>query len=153
MFTMMTIVFALLAGSLQGAVPRANDLAWMSGCWDLNRNGRHVSETWMPAEGGTLLGMSRTVASGKTLEWEFMLIREAPAGLEYVAKPSGQPEAVFTTRQASPVEVVFENPAHDFPKRIMYKRDGDVLSAAIEGAMNGQNRRVEFVYRKAACGG
>jgi hypothetical protein len=50
-------------------------------------------------------------------------------------------------------EVVFENPAHDFPKKITYKRDGDALTAAIEGPMGGQLRKIEFPYKKTACGG
>jgi hypothetical protein len=153
MLTAIAVLGALLAAPLQTARPNASDVAWMSGCGDLTRNGRHVSEYWMAAEGGTLIGMARTVANAKTIEWEFMLIRETAAGLEYVATPSGQPEAIFTAARVSSSEVVFENPAHDSPQRILYRRDGDVLTAAIEGPMNGQTRRVEFVYRKAACGG
>ena len=100
-----------------------------------------------------MMGVSRTVAGGKTTEWEFLIIREGAKDLEYVAKPSGQAEATFTAVTASAREVVFENPAHDFPKRVVYKRDGDTLTAAIEGPMNGQNRRIEFPYKKISCGG
>ena len=77
--------------------------------------------------------------------------REGRGGLEYVAKPSGQPEATFTATRASAREILFENPAHDFPKKIHYTRDGDALTAAIEGPMNGQSRRIEFAYMKG-CG-
>ena len=99
-----------------------------------------------------MMGVSRTVNNGKTSEWEFLIIREGAKGLEYVAKPSGQPEATFTSTSVSSAEVVFENPAHDFPKKVSYKRDGDTLVASIEGPMNGQTRRIEFPYKKAACG-
>src|SRR4051812_39211992 len=107
------------------------DVKWLAGCWELTRNGRHIIEQWAAPEGGTLIGMSRTVAGGKTSEYEFMLIREGARGLEYVAKPSGQPEATFTSVRASSNEVVFENPAHDFPTRISYQRtaDGGVTGA------------------------
>jgi hypothetical protein len=97
--------------------------------------------------------VSRTTAGEKTTEWEFLIIRQGAQGLDYVAKPSRQPETTFTATRASANEVVFENPAHDFPKRIIYKREGDALTAAIEGPMNGQNRRIDFPYKKAACGG
>jgi hypothetical protein len=33
-----------------------------------------------------------------------------------------------------------------------YKRDGNTLTAAIDGPVNGQTRRVEFPYRKGSCG-
>jgi len=147
------LLMAIIALFQASPAPAAKDVAWMSGCWDQMRNGRHVIESWTGVEGGTLFGVSRTVSNGKTIEYEFLLIREGAKGLEYVAKPSGQPEATFTSTKVTPNEVIFENPAHDFPKRIMYKRDSDSLTAAIEGPRNGQTRRIEFPYKKAVCGG
>ena len=145
---MLFVTIAAAAGT-----PSVKDVAWIAGCWDSTRNGRHVAEHWMPPEGGTMMGVSRTTAGEKTTEWEFLIIRQGAKGLDYVAKPSRQPEATFTATRATANEVVFENPARDFPKRIIYKRDGDALTASIEGPMNGQNRRIDFPYKKAGCGG
>jgi hypothetical protein len=146
-----SFVLALATSGVQPAKPVAEDVGWLSGCWAFTRNGRHVIENWAPPEGGTLIGLSRSVANGRTVEYEFLLIRSGAGGLEYVAKPSGQPEGIFTATRVSATEVIFENPAHDFPKRIMYKRDGDNLMAAIDGPMNGQTRRIEFPFAKADC--
>jgi hypothetical protein len=151
MTALIPIVISLVVSAAQTA-PSIKDVGWMAGCWELNRNGRHVTESWLPPEGGTMMGVSRTVAGDRTTEWEFLIIREGSRGLEYVAKPSGQAEATFTSSRASANEVIFENPAHDFPKKIHYKRDGDALIAAIEGPANGQPRRIEFAYKKG-CGG
>lgn len=152
-----TILFvALLAAGQTPAssgTPTIKDVAWIAGCWDSTRGTRHVAEHWMPPEGGTMMGVSRTTTGEKTTEWEFLIIRQTDKGLEYVAKPSRQPEATFTASRATANEVVFENPAHDFPKRISYRRDGDSLVASIEGPMNGQTRKIDFPYKKAACGG
>lgn len=144
----------LLALPYQPAWPSAADVGWLAGCWEFSRNGRHVVEQWSRAEGGTLVGVSRTVAGGKTVEYEFLLIRENAGALDYVAKPSRQAEATFRSMRVSGDEVVFENPAHDFPQRIAYQRkaDGSVL-AAIEGSVNGQPRRIEFPYVRAPCAG
>ena len=144
-------MLALLVAAV--AFGGVKDVSWMSGCWESARGGRHIVEQWTAAEGGTLLGMSRTVVNGKTTEYEFLLIRETANGLEYVARPSGQPEATFTAVRVSNDEVVFENPTHDFPTRIIYKRQSDGLAAAIEGRMYGQVRRIDFPYTKAACAG
>lgn len=151
MSALLTIALALLAITAQAPAPKIDDVGWIAGCWDDTRNGRHVVEHWLPAEGGTLMGVSRTVANGKTAEWEFLIIRAGAKGLEYVARPSGQAEAVFTSTRVTGAEVVFENPGHDFPTRIIYARDGDALVASIEGTMNGQARRIDFRYKKAAC--
>jgi Domain of unknown function (DUF6265) len=137
---------------LVSAATSVNDVGWIAGCWDLTRDNRHIVEQWMPPEGNTMLGMSRTVVDGKTTEWEFLMIRGGPKGLEYVAKPSGQAEAVFTATAATAGDVVFENPAHDFPKKIIYTRNGDALVASIEGPMNGKTRRIDFSYKKVPCG-
>src|SRR5262245_47362635 len=140
-----SFILALAVGlPVQPAKASAEDVGWLSGCWAFTRNGRHVIEQWTPPEGGTLVGLSRTVVNARTIEYEFLLIRSGANGLEYVAKPSGQAEAIFTATRVTGTEAVFENPAHDFPKKILYTRNGDVLTAAIEGPMNGQTRRVEF---------
>jgi Domain of unknown function (DUF6265) len=148
----MIAALMLAVAVLPQGSPSVADLAWLAGCWESTRGDRHVIEQWMAPEGGTLLGMSRTVANGKTTEYEVLLIREGARGLEFVAKPSGQAEATFTSVRVSATEVVFENPAHDFPTRIIYQRQSDGVTAAIEGLMNGQSRRIEFPYRPATCG-
>lgn len=88
-----------------------------------------------------MLGMSRTVSQGRTIEYEFLLLRvESNGEINYVAKPSGQAEAMFKLIRASSTETVFENPQ---------QKEGDKLTAVIEGTKNGKTRRIEFNYRRA----
>lgn len=127
-------------------------LAWLSGCWHVQRGAREIVEYWMRPSGGTLLGMSRTVANGRTVDYEFLMIRERDGAIEYVAKPSGQPEAVFPAVKVAADEVVFENPAHDFPQRISYRRPSPgALSARVEGTSKGSPRALDFPYTTAPC--
>lgn len=108
----------------------------------------------MAPDGGTMLGMSHTVAKGKTVEYEFVVLRQDEQGnIASVAKPSGQPGTSFQLVRASATEVVFENRKHDFPQHISYslKSDGRLL-AAIEGTKGGKFRRIEFSYRRAKPG-
>ena len=98
------------------------------------------------------MGMSRTTSEGRTVAYEFLLIRQGSRGLEYVARPSGQAEAVFTAVRVTDREAVFENPNHDFPTRITYRLQPDKsLLAVVEGRVNGQPRAIEFPYRAASC--
>lgn len=130
-----------------------NDAAWFAGCWEFTRGSRTVRETWTPPAGGTMLATSRTVSGGKTIEYEFVVLREAAGGLDYVAKPSGQSEAVFTSTRISPDEIVFENPRHDFPTTIIYRKQGnDGLLAIASGTIENESRRAEFPYRAVPCG-
>jgi hypothetical protein len=141
----------LMLGILgQPADPSA--LAWMAGCWRQESAGRTVEEVWMAPRGDGMLGMSRTVAKGRIVDHEFLQIRVQEGRLVYIARPSRQPEATFTAKSLGPREVVFENLAHDFPHRVIYRLQPDGnLAARIEGTENGQARGVDFPMMRVAC--
>jgi hypothetical protein len=142
----------LLAATMasQAVSSSVGDLAWLSGCWQYSADSRTVTEFWLPPDGGTMLGLSRTVSGGKTVEHEFLLLRVGGRGLEYVARPSGQAEAVFTATKVGSDEVVFENPAHDFPTRITYRKTTGGVVATIDGLVKGKPRAIDFRYSPAA---
>lgn len=129
-------------------MPQLTKLAWLAGSWRTEAAGRVTEEQWMEPSGGTMLGMSRTVAKGRVVNYEFMQIREGPGGtLFFVAHPSGQKEAAFQLLSLEENGVIFENTAHDFPQRILYTReaDGSVL-AAVEGPLAADDSRKRIVY-------
>jgi len=153
MFTLMVIGSrALCFAPEPAAKAKIESAGWLAGTWESTASGRTVTEHWMAHAAGTMLGMSRTVAQGRTVEHEFILLREdEDGGLSFIAKPSRQPEATFKLTKATSVELVFENPAHDFPQRILYTLTNPTnLVAAIEGTKNGKARRVEFKYSRTS---
>jgi hypothetical protein len=100
-----------------------------------------------------MLGMGRTVRGDSLREYELVLVREEGGGLAYEAHPSGQPGATFRSTVVSDSEVVFRNPAHDYPQEVGYRRVGaDSLLAWIDGTVGSRSRRVEFPYRRIGCG-
>jgi hypothetical protein len=68
----------------------------------------------MAPRGGTMIGMGRTVRDGRTTEYELVVLKEQDGRLAYEAHPSGQPSAVFLSREITGSSVVFENAEHDF---------------------------------------
>jgi hypothetical protein len=127
-------------------------LAWMSGCWRQESPSRIVDEIWMAPAGDGMLGMSRTVARGRIVDHEFLQIRVQDGTLVLVAKPSRQPEATFAAKSVAPGAVIFENPEHDFPQRVIYRLQGDgMLVGRIEGEEQGRARGVDFPMRRVAC--
>jgi hypothetical protein len=140
---------ASAAPPAQGAA--IGELAWMAGCWRQESASRIVDEMWMAPAGGAMLGVSRTVAGGRTVAHEFLQIREDAGRIIFIARPSGQAEASFALLRSGPREVVFENPAHDFPQRVTYRLDGDTLAGRIEGTQNGKPRSVDYPMRRTAC--
>lgn len=148
-------VLALSVGSAHAAPDALAQLGWLAGCWRAAGAEAGSVEQWMAPAGGTMLGMSRTVKGGKTVAHEFLQIREsAPGKLAFIAMPSGQPAASFGVLELSAHHVVFENPAHDFPQRVIYRRDGDaILNARIEGMIKGKSKTIDFPMRRTRCDG
>lgn len=130
-------------------------LTWMAGCWRRqSANGVSVvEEQWMMPRAGFALGMSRTVRGDSMVtEFEQLRIFQRAGNAVYHAEPSGQAPAEFEARTTSDTMVVFENAAHDFPQRIIYRKRGvDSLIARIEGTMNGQARGIDFPFARAQC--
>jgi len=110
-------------------------LTWIAGDWQSEPGGRaQVEEHWTKLAGGTMMGMSRTVAGEKTVEFEYLRIEQRAEGIYYVAHPKARcPGTDFKLSRASTTEAVFENPQHDFPKRIIYRKTDDGLTASIDG--------------------
>ena len=106
----------------------------------------------MKPSGNMMLGMSHTVVHGKTREYEFMrIVQEENGEIFFVAQPSGQKEARFKLTSVSEREARFENHKHDFPQRIIYRRDGNSLTGRVEGVSNGKERSVDFPLKRIAC--
>ena len=128
-------------------------LAWLQGCWEAKTASGVVEEHWTAPAGRSMVGLSRTVRAGELAAYELVVLRERGVRLAYIAHPSGQPAAEFLSTAVSGDSAVFENPAHDFPQRIGYRRQGASLLAWIEGTSSGKARRVEFPYRRVPCAG
>ena len=149
------LAIALLAAAAHAQAPDAkptlDDFAWLAGHWRIEQGDRLVDEQWMAPVGGLMIGMARNVQGGKVREYEFTLLRQEPNGdIVYIASPSKQTQTAFKLTSFSDGTAVFENPQHDFPKKIVYARQADgSLLAAIEGpGRDGKPRRVEYPFKR-----
>ncbi|MFN2411820.1 MAG: DUF6265 family protein [Pyrinomonadaceae bacterium] len=133
---------------------KIEDFAWLAGCWEFRDEikNRMTAEQWMKPAGQMMLGASRTVRNGKTVEYEFVRIEERPDGVFYIARPSQNAiDTQFKLIKNEKMSVAFENPAHDFPQRIIYRREGEKLTARIDGNKNGKVSSVDFPMQRAKC--
>jgi hypothetical protein len=138
----MSFSIALAALAAAAAQPAAGaggqpDLDWLAGYWLSCADGRDVSETWSVRRGGILLGYSVTTGR-QAFSWEQMRIEAGlpgPDDMSFFAQPRGAETATpFRLVRSGPREAVFENMENDFPKRVIYRREGDRLIGRIEGA-------------------
>ena len=138
----------LMAAAQAGAEPAQPDLDWLAGYWLSCADGVEVSETWSQRRGGVMLGTSLTLGDD-AFSWEQVRIEVEDGGLVFHAQPRNQPAAAFRLVRAGAGEAVFENPEHDFPQRVIYRRDGDRLTGRIEGVSGGREQAIEWHYRAA----
>jgi hypothetical protein len=112
-----------------------------------------MEEIWTSSEGGALVGLHKDVAARggapRMVSFEFLRIEATADGIAYVAQPGGRPPTRFALVETGPRRVVFANPAHDFPQRILYWiDDAGALHARIEGAKGGKTVGQEWTWTK-----
>jgi hypothetical protein len=124
------------------------DLTWLAGAWVGTRGkegATSIEERWSPPLGGAMLAVSRTVSRGKMGAFEFLRIVERDGGLVYIAQPGGAKPTEFVLTELTTKRAVFDNPRHDYPKRIVYELSAEGgLSATIGYTKGGTPRRFEF---------
>lgn len=128
-----------------------SSVAWLYGNWSGNRGSSGtttIEERWSPAAGGSMLGVSRTISRDRLSAFEYLRILERDGGLVYIAQPGGAPPTEFVLTQVTERRMVFENPRHDYPKKIVYELQGDGSLVATIGYTRGGTPR-RFEYKRA----
>ena len=124
-----------------------DDLAWMAGSWVERKGAVETEEHWLAPKGGLMMAMNRTVKDGKAVEFEMLRIVMRDCKPVYLSMPNARPAVEFAAVEQAPTRIVFEDAGRDFPRRILYWRDGEALMARIEGAINGQARSKEWRFQ------
>lgn len=142
---------ALTLGAFLSADSFADDsYAWLAGKWCMRSNGDVNEEFWLPPHGRTLIGMSRTLRANATLGFEYLRIVVVDGVDTYIAQPGGRPPTSFVRTDGGKNWVRFENPSHDFPKVIEYRRDGESLNATASGEQ-ADNKDAVLHFNFAPC--
>ena len=146
----MKMVFAavLVAVAATSPEPAVGDLGWMAGRWETASGDRWTEEYWSAPRGGAMIGFNRA-GEGETLR-EFEFIRIAPGEdgvLVYHASPGGRSAVPFRLVEHSETGATFANPSHDYPQRIVYRRDGDIMVATISTSDGGN--AMSWTFRRA----
>jgi hypothetical protein len=135
------------AGPAQSAARTISDLGWLAGDWQTASSGRaQIEEHWTQPLAGTMIGMGRTVAGGRTVEFEYLRLEERGGDVFYVAHPKARcPGTDFKLTIATAQSAVFENPQHDFPKRVIYRKNADgSVTASIDGGEGTKSQSFQY---------
>lgn len=110
-------------------------LRFLAGCWQGPAgSGTVIEEHYTSPSANLILGMTRYTRDGVATGYEFSTITWEDSVIVLTPRPSGQRPVPFRLTLLEPGRAVWENPGHDFPTRIAYRRlPGDSLAARIEG--------------------
>ncbi len=122
------MIAPLLTGAT--ALPSTPAPNWMAGAWIETKGESWIEEFWTPMRGGIMIGAGRSGKSDVLLSWESTRIERGVDGvLTFWGSPKGVKPVPFRMASSTTTEIVFANPAHDYPQRIRYWMDGKQLNA------------------------
>ncbi len=130
-----------------------DDLRWLRGCWQTvppreADSGATFTEVWIAPEAPVLLGYDFHGGEGEIQGWSQMRI-ESNGRPEFVDMPLGSfPVRYRLVDEETDNRATFENPDHDYPTRIEYRREGNRLYRRVSRA--GEDAQ-EFAYRRIRC--
>jgi len=132
------MVLAILAAlALSGSsVPEpvaTADLHFLSGRWIQEGPDGWTEESWSDPRGGVMLGTALSGKAEQATSFEFMRIADGRSGPVFWGSPGGKAAVAFPLAGYAPNTVRFENPAHDYPTQILYRREGRFLTATTTG--------------------
>lgn len=141
-----------LAGQPRLTAASPNFPRWLAGCWSGARGPEQIRERWVVADDETLLGLGFTRVGTSLQSFEFVRIVTRGQDLVYIAQPDGAPPTEFAGTRGAPTEVVFENPGHDYPRRIAYRRvDINRVITTIDDGTESGAQRIEMALTRDLC--
>lgn len=137
------------SGKLVNGIEQAS---WLLGAW-FNESRKGVNyEEWKKYNDTTYVGKSYSIQGGDTTSSEHIKLVQNGSEINYIPTVEDQNMGMPITFKLTFIndnKLVFENPAHDFPQTITYKRlSGDSLVAEISGVIKGKYRAREFPMRR-----
>lgn len=124
--------------------------SWMSGKWKGRSGGFLFYEQWSAAEGNCMSGYGCEISAEDTVFSEKIVLEQRGESFYYTpdVKENGAP-VDFKFTGADHDSLIFENPAHDFPQRIIYFHTAaDSMYACIDGKNKGRYTRIEFLFAR-----
>ncbi len=120
---------------------------WILGNWVTGDEESVFHESWIELGPQTFegTGSERSLADGKILGTEALRLVEMAGGVYYIAKVAhNELPVAFALIECSGERLVFENPAHDSPRRLEYRHESDGRMAVTVSDGNNQGLTLSF---------
>ena len=140
------------------ASPVIADLAWMAGTWRSDGGPMPFEEHWTAPWGGTMAAVSRGQKNGQVSMTELSSIESVGDDLVLHLRHFHGALVPWESEKDGPLtwkltdhgehRAVFSDPDRDFPRSVIYERDGDVLRAILEGGSDENPMRMQFELKR-----
>lgn len=124
---------------------------WLLGYWKVNTSKGSIIENWKKQNDSLYIGFSGFVKNKDTIPEEKVELKKINSDWFYIPttlnQNNGNPvsfKIIFHKNK----EFICENPTHDFPQRINYRRFNKNLFASIEGKVKGIFKKVNYDYQQ-----
>lgn len=149
MKTFLGLAFVILLPTVLHA-QKADQLKWLVGIWKINTGNGYIVEQWKQTNDSTFNGKSMFIkAAGDSATQETIELSLRKGEWSYTPTVPNQNNGKPVTFRVSFIgrgEFICENPAHDFPQRIAYRRVKNALYASIEGKRKGKLVKQNFDF-------
>ena len=122
-------------------------LDWLEGTWTRTNTkpDRSAHEKWQKISSSEWVGLGVNMKGSDTAFVEKLKLLIKEGNIYYVADIVENKEPVYFKFTSITKEgFVCENPQHDFPKKITYKKDGEKIKATISG----DGKSIDYLYEK-----
>jgi hypothetical protein len=144
------LILLLPIFGINATAQKTDAMKWLLGTWRLTTHRGVIVESWKLLNDSTLHGKSVIVkTSGDSILQESLEITLKKGQWAYISSVQGQNEnkpVSFKVIFLKGEEFISENPTHDFPQRISYRRIKNNLFASIEGGNNGRFSKQNFDF-------
>lgn len=151
------LLIGLIGGCATGenhATGSLDSLEWLLGDWQRLNERAIRTESWVQVAPGVFRGVGRSndPETGAERFSESLLLYATDDSITYMARVAENPLPVpFVMTESSDTHAVFENPSHDFPRRLRYQltQPCELVITVDDGA--GDGFTIEFQRTTADC--
>lgn len=124
----------------------------LEGTWKMNTPRGSLCEEWKKTAADILQGKGYRIKGNDTTISERVMLQKKAKDIFYTStvedQNNRQPISFKLTKSEDNI-FIFENPEHDFPKRIVYHLiRTDSLHCWIDDGVDGSKKKQQFFYRK-----
>jgi hypothetical protein len=147
------LLFLACQSKSEKSFDQLEKMNWLVGEWFNNMPEGNLTETWTRINDSTYNGQTYFIKEKDTLHSESIVLTQKGKTLLYIPTVKGQnedkPVEFKMMESKNENEFTFENPKHDYPQKIVYKKVNETnLVATISGKQQGKQSSESYPMKK-----